>query len=183
MKQPTPPPYDHRPPHCPTDRHEGHRKRMDLVHPAGAGRSLPGAEECEEEGVHEGVEGEEEAGGGIVSLRQERWRREARERLLREMGRCCWRCGLEPEDGVILQFDHPFGRNWSLERTSSSWRLSKYRADWRAGRLQLLCTEHHPNHVHRKMWPAPPDVVCPWLEEEDEREPLAAHGADLLQPF
>jgi hypothetical protein len=56
-------------------------------------------------------------------------------RLLAEMGGCCGTCGTIKN----LEFHHPFGRDWEPSRTARWVRLARYRREWNAGRLSLLC--------------------------------------------
>ena len=74
-----------------------------------------------------------------MAQRQREWAMKAAETLRGELGACCVKCG----DPSELEFDciRPMGdRHHKMEW---SWRLSFYRAQAKAGNLQLLCERCH----------------------------------------
>ena len=69
--------------------------------------------------------------------RMRRYRRRMRSELIQRMGGVCANCGTTEN----LEFDHPFGREWSPRDISSHMRLKRYEADLAAGNLRLLCAQ------------------------------------------
>lgn len=72
--------------------------------------------------------------------RRERRYNAARYNLVQEMGA---RCAVDECPNQDLEFDHPEGRDWDPGKISKYQRLKKYREDWLAGKLRLLCQSHN----------------------------------------
>lgn len=56
--------------------------------------------------------------------------------LIASMGGVCWNCGATSP----LEIDHPEGRSWRLRDFSFRHRVTRYIAEWKAGTIQLLCS-------------------------------------------
>ena len=67
---------------------------------------------------------------------QNAWAKAARQRLLDELGGACALCG----SGEDLEIDHPAGVTYDPAKLSSSQRVSRYRAEARAGTVRVLCS-------------------------------------------
>jgi len=70
-----------------------------------------------------------------------KWAVQARRNLVIELGGKCVVCG--ETDMEKLQIDHIEGRDWDLEKFSSSHRVSIYRREAKEGKLQVLCKKHN----------------------------------------
>jgi len=75
--------------------------------------------------------------------------RRGRKALIVAMGGKCSLCPRRSK----LEFDHPHGRDWSPSRTSRWVRLARYKREWSAGLIRLLCRscnaskKNHPKLV------------------------------------
>ena len=58
-----------------------------------------------------------------------------RKKLIRVMGGTCTKCGRKRG----LEFDHINGRDWDPAKTSRWARLARYKREFEAGELRLLC--------------------------------------------
>lgn len=69
--------------------------------------------------------------------RQARWAKQARQRLIEDLGGRCVKCGTVD----CLEFDHidPRSRRWEAHREGSYKRVLLYRVECRMGLIQLLC--------------------------------------------
>jgi len=56
-------------------------------------------------------------------------------RLMADMGGICAKCGTDEK----LEFDHIQGIGWDASKISAKSRVSRYRREFEAGLLQLLC--------------------------------------------
>jgi hypothetical protein len=65
--------------------------------------------------------------------------REARKRLVVELGAKCVKCGGRRR----LEFHHPHGRDWPAAKVSSKGRLQRYRREAREGKVVLRCFKCH----------------------------------------
>ncbi len=85
-----------------------------------------------------------------MGQRQRDWARRKRAQLICELGGKCALCGSEAD----LQFDHPYGRDWSMRKKDSSWRISILTKEISRGLIRLLCAtcnaKHKPNRQAQK---------------------------------
>lgn len=56
-------------------------------------------------------------------------------RLMAEMGGVCVKCGTDRR----LEFDHIIGIGWDASAIAARRRVARYRKDWKASLLQVLC--------------------------------------------
>jgi hypothetical protein len=78
-----------------------------------------------------------------VSKRVKAWAKEARVRLLEELGPYCHWPGCRTRKRSALEFDHIHGRVWECTGLSTDQRMILYRAEASAGLLQVLCSFHN----------------------------------------
>jgi hypothetical protein len=71
--------------------------------------------------------------------RSTRYAKRIRAELIEQLGGRCALCG-EDDEGV-LEFDHPFGRDWTPNRLSYSSRMARYKREADAKLLRLLCAD------------------------------------------
>jgi 5-methylcytosine-specific restriction endonuclease McrA len=81
--------------------------------------------------------------GQKVNIRQLRRYRRMREELLAELGGKCMVCASEKK----LEFDHPKGRDYRVEKLSPWMRIKRYRADLEAGNLRILCSKCNKKYL------------------------------------
>lgn len=89
-----------------------------------------------------------------VGQRQKQWAKQARIKLLAELGDCCKGCGSVKK----LEFDYIIPQGDEHHKMDSSARLSFYRAQHRANNLQLLCKR--PCHSRKSAREKRNQVVC-----------------------
>ena len=83
-----------------------------------------------------------------MSKRQNEWAKRARLALIRELGGQCVYCGTREESE--LQIDHRKPIDWPHEHYSSSWRISLYRREAKAGLIQVACSWCNKSKGQRK---------------------------------
>jgi len=83
-----------------------------------------------------------------MGKRQRAWARRAYDRLIAELGGQCVACGTKGTEENALEIEHKYGIDWSHQKLEWSHRISVYRAEARAGLLQVLCA--HCNKHKRK---------------------------------
>ena len=70
---------------------------------------------------------------GTVWIRNTYWK--MREKLIRDMGGKCVLCGSKEK----LEVDHKDGRTWDIKKLNRVMRVKRYRAEFEAGLVRLLC--------------------------------------------
>jgi 5-methylcytosine-specific restriction endonuclease McrA len=92
-----------------------------------------------------------------MGKRERRWAREARQRLIQDMGGVCWACGSE----WLLQFDHirEDGGHKVRRWAGMAFRMVMFRKDWKAKKIQLLCESCHRDKPRNKRYNPPAHVV------------------------
>jgi hypothetical protein len=73
----------------------------------------------------------------IAPNRQVAWARRERAKLITLLGGKCEKCG--ESDPANLEFNHTSPRNWEPRKHSQWGRIFRYRRDYAAGILNLLC--------------------------------------------
>jgi uncharacterized OB-fold protein len=87
------------------------------------------------------------------------WRRRryhaTRQELIKLMGGVCVECGTDEN----LEFNHKYGKLWEPRNVCYWQRLKRYRQEFEAGELNLLCKS-----CNRKYWPVarPGEELCPF---------------------
>ena len=72
-----------------------------------------------------------------------------RQQLLKQLGSCCAICG---EDKTRrLEFDHPAGRDWEVEKYNRYNRMLRYQKEAAEGKLRILCRRCNAKDKSRQM--------------------------------
>lgn len=83
-----------------------------------------------------------------MAKRQREWAARVRVQLIEKLGGKCVICGTCYE----LEFDHKEPRTWNCKQVSSEYRITLYKREAEAGKIQLLCRKCNA----RKGEPEPP---------------------------
>ena len=77
--------------------------------------------------------------------------KDRRDRLVEVMGSVC---AIEecPTPWDQLEFDHPNGRGYDPAKLNRWTRMKRYREDWLAGNLRLLCKTHNTSDGAKRRW-------------------------------
>lgn len=74
-----------------------------------------------------------------MPCKQTLYAQRVRSELINKMGGVCVDCGADDQDK--LEFDHVHGRDYEPKKLSYSARLARYRREFEAGLLRLLCAD------------------------------------------
>lgn len=95
-----------------------------------------------------------------MGLRQRRWAKKERDRLLKVLGEKCALCGTTKD----LEFDLiiPVGNDAHHRKMEWSWRISFYRKQHDFGNVQILCSHHNGKKKNNPHLTLLPIIDCPF---------------------